>query len=561
LLRVCARCRFWLSSVRFLVLVLALGVSRLLCLAILFPTLAVAQTILPVAPPKTVENPSVIARSRVMAAHSSTSSPSSRAKTTPNGNSSATAHDASPTSGFAGFYAAPFYQTIFDPNEAGAIALINGDFNHDGKPDLVSVTFAGGIAVLLNDGTGGFGSPIISQISPIPGNAPDATIDYRSAYAVDLNGDGYTDILVTTTSFQIAVLLNHKDGTFPATMWLPLQNPNPSSTTAANGTVAQGKTTANGGVDLVSVQSFNPAGASQTTILVETLLNDGSGNFPTQKTSTYTAPVTSTLETNPIATLADVNQDGKLDLLLARDGVKGSNNESPLYVDVLLGLGDGTFQPPGAAGTISFAGSGAVSNSSYLLTANLVAGSSVPDIVLGNFYGIYIAKGNGDGTFQPATQILTEYAEPAVQIADLNGDGKLDLAINSIAGVTTFLGNGDGTFGGIAGAVVSGDPENGVVQQLTLADFNGDGKIDLATQNDVNGDVELASGNGDGTFHAAPVLFSPANPVIDPRNLYLQAAGDITGTGTDQVIGVGYTLPSSAVDCPHRQRALSVLPC
>jgi FG-GAP-like repeat len=100
-----------------------------------------------------------------------------------------------------------------------------------------------------------------------------------------------------------------------------------------------------------------------------------------------------------------------------------------------------------------------------------------------------------------------------------------------------------------------------VVQQLTLADFNGDGKIDLATQNDVNGDVELASGNGDGTFHAAPVLFSPANPVIDPRNLYLQAAGDITGTGTDQVIGVGYTLPSSAVDCPHRQRALSVLPC
>ena len=283
----------------------------------------------------------------------------------------------------------------------------------------------------------------------------------------------------------------------------------------------------------MSVQSFSPPTTDgQTTILVETLLNEGAGNFPTQKTLSYTAPVPSTLETNPIATLADVNQDGKLDLLLVRDAVGGS----PLYVDVLLGNGDGSFQPPGAAGTISFAGSMAVYNSSYLLTANLVAGSSIPDIVLGNFYGIYIAKGNGDGTFQTATQILKDYILPSFQIADLNGDGRLDLALNGTAGVTTFLGNGDGTFGGIAGAVVSGYDENGV-QQITLADFNGDGKIDLAAQNDFNGDVELAPGNGDGTFRATPVLFSSTTPVLNPQDLNLQVAGDITGNGNDQVIG------------------------
>ncbi len=503
-------------------------------LGLLVSSLAVAQSAQPPARPSAIATSAMSFRSRPGTERSANLSPSSNEKLASEKYRSAIAQDASPTADFAGFYTAPFYQTIFDPYESGAIALLSGDFNHDGEPDLVSVTFLGGIAVLLNDGNGGFGNPIVSQISPLAGGAQ---VDYYStAYAMDLNGDGYTDLVIPTSSFEVAVLINHKDGTFPTTTYVPLQNLNSSSTTTTgNGTVALGKTTANGGVDLVSVQSFSPATDGQTTILVETFLNDGSGNFPTHKTLSYAAPVPSTLETNPIATLADVNQDGKLDLLLVRDAVSGS----PLYVDVLLGNGDGSFQPPGAAGTISFAGSSAVYNSSYLLTANLVAGSSIPDVLLGNFYGIYIAKGNGDGTFETPTQILKDYILPSFQIADLNGDGKLDLALNGTAGVTTFLGNGDGTFGGITGAVVSGYPENGLVQQMKLADFNGDGKIDLAAQNDANGDVELAPGNGDGTFRAAPVLFSSTTPVLNPQDLNLQVAGDITGSGNDQVIGSG----------------------
>ncbi|MBB6146569.1 hypothetical protein HNQ77_004548 [Silvibacterium bohemicum] len=444
---------------------------------------------------------------------------------------------ASPTPAFAGFYAAPFYQTIFDPYEAGPVALLNGDFNHDGKPDLVSVTFLGGIAVLLNNGAGGFGDPIVSQISPATGGDPGAGIDaYNSAYAVDLNGDGYTDLVVPTSSFEVAVLLNHQDGTFPTTTYITLQNLNSSPAATRNGSVAQGKTTASGGVDLVSVQSFISTNTSQTTILVETFLNDGTGNFPAQKTSTYTVPILSTLETGSIATLADVNQDGKLDLLLVRDCVQGNppwTFGNPLYVDVLLGNGDGTFQPPAAAGTISFAGSAAVFPFSSLTLANLVAGSSIPDIVLSNSSGIYVANGNGDGTFQTPTYLLQDYTFPSVQIADLNGDGKLDLVLGGAAGVTSFLGNGDGTFGGVTGAVVSGDG------QMTIADFNGDGKIDLAAQNSENGDVEVAPGNGDGTFRATPVLFSTTTPILNPPDIDIQVAGDIAGNGTNWVIGLG----------------------
>jgi hypothetical protein len=517
------------------------AILSLLFLGLSVSSLSGAQSAQPRAQPSTIANPAMSLGSQVgterfakLTAHSNQKLASEKYR-------SSIAQDASPAPSFAGFYAAPFYQTIFDPYESGAIALLNGDFNHDGKPDLVSVTFLGGIAVLLNDGNGGFGAPMVSQISPPTGSAPGAQAYYDScAYAVDLNGDGYTDLVVPTSSFEVAVLINHNDGTFPTTTYIPLQNLSSDPSIPGGGTVVSGKITANGRVDLVSVQAFSPPGVdSPTTILVETLLNDGTGNFPFQHTLSYTAPVPSILETNPIATLADVNQDGKLDLLLVRDAGDSGVNQSSLYVDVLLGNGDGTFQPPGAAGTISFAGSMAVFNSSSLQTANLVAGSSIPDIILGSFYGIFIAKGNGDGTFQTPTQMLTDYVEPSFQIADLNGDGKLDLALDGTAGVTTFLGNGDGTFGGIAGAVVSGYPENGLVQQMTLADFNGDGKIDLAAENDVNGDVELAPGNGDGTFRATPVLFSSTTPVLNPPDLSLQVAGDITGSGKDHVIGYG----------------------
>ena len=256
--------------------------------------------------------------------------------------------------------------------------------------------------------------------------------------------------------------------------------------------------------------------------------------------------MTSVLLTTPIATLADVNQDGKLDLLLARNGAYSSSafTDGTLYVDVLLGNGDGTFQPPAASGTITIPVGHDSNLGNDLLTASLTAGSSILDIIVGTDSGVYIVKGNGDGSFQAATQVL-DYKFPSIQIADLNSDGKPDLIVDSSGGVTTFLGNGDATFGGIASTAVSGYPSYGMAQEMVTADFNGDGNADFAAVN-TGGDVEVAAGNGDGTFHATPVLYSANNPVLNPQQLSFQVNADILGNGTKELVGVGNDMVLSA---------------
>jgi len=221
--------------------------SCLLFLAVSFSSLAGAQAIQPITPPAAPELPGIASHSRTLATRVASSPTTARATTGQSGYPSAIVPDASPASSFAGFYSAPFYPSI--SSSSAGNALLTGDFNHDGKPDLLSLNFDG-VAVLLNDGTGGFSSPI----SLIPSGF---FTDSPVAYAVDLNGDGYTDLVIAgytvvapTGAFQVAVLLNHKDGTFPTITYLPLQSPGFPVHPGPTGTVAQGKTTTNGGIDL-----------------------------------------------------------------------------------------------------------------------------------------------------------------------------------------------------------------------------------------------------------------------------------------------------------------------
>jgi hypothetical protein len=84
--------------------------------------------------------------------------------------------------------------------------------------------------------------------------------------------------------------------------------------------------------------------------------------------------------------------------------------------------------------------------------------------------------------------------------ADFNGDGKLDLALANYFGntVSILLGNGDGTFTAGATPVTGRDPE-----WVAAGDFNGDGKVDLAVSNYEDNTVSILLGNGDGTFTTA----------------------------------------------------------
>src|SRR5438034_1410164 len=192
---------------------------------------------------------------------------------------------------------------------------------------------------------------------------------------------------------------------------------------------------------------------------------------------------------NPASVAAgDFNRDGVLDLATAN---YGSNT-----VSVLLGNGDGTFQ---AARTFATAGF----NPEFVAVGDVnldgrqdlaVAQSgSTPSLVS-------VLLGNGDGSFQPARIFATGQGSLSVAIGDVNGDGRPDLvAANYYSNdVSVLLGNGDGTFQPALSFDAGNHPSS-----VAVGDFNGDGRPDLAVSNFTSNNVSVLLGNGDGTFQSA----------------------------------------------------------
>jgi hypothetical protein len=237
--------------------------------------------------------------------------------------------------------------------------------------------------------------------------------------------------------------------------------------------------------------------------------------------------------------VADVNGDGKPDLLVA-NVCSTSNCTSGGGVGVLLGNGDGTFQ---AAMSYGSGGQDAVS-----VAVADVNGDGKPDLVVANSDGtVGILLGNGDGSFQAAMSYGSGgTSASSVAVADVSGDGKLDLIVaNSCAAsdcangsVGVLLGNGDGTFQ----AAISYSSGGVYTDAVVLGDLNRDGKLDLVLASEyaissvTNGSVGMLLGNGDGTFQAA-VSTSTPTPLQGIRSL---ALADFNGDGKlDLAVGAG----------------------
>jgi hypothetical protein len=151
-------------------------------------------------------------------------------------------------------------------------------------------------------------------------------------------------------------------------------------------------------------------------------------------------------------------------------------------------------------------------------------GDGKPDLALPDYTSqqISILLGNGDGTFKRLPPFSTSSGAAALAVGDFNGDGNLDLAVTEYGfggpGVLAiYLGKGDGTFKpGVSYQIGS------LPYDITVADFNGDGILDLATANNGTHNVSVFFGNGKGTFKKPVNYFAP----LPERVLAIDLNGD-----------------------------------
>jgi uncharacterized protein (TIGR03437 family) len=318
-------------------------------------------------------------------------------------------------------------------------ALVLADFDGDGKPDVAVA--AGDVYILLSRGGGSFRTPV-----RIPAPA-------YSVIAADLNGDGKQDLVVG--SGGVYVLLGNGDGTFKAAVQY--------TTGGSVSSIAVADFNGDGKLDIAAC-GYNSSPPANPNAGI--LLGNGNGTFQSVKSLPG-------FGAGPHWLVAgDFNKDGKIDLAIANQGdpAYGTDNGG---VQVFLGQGNGSFQNP-----VNYP---AGINPNFITAAD-VNGDGALDLIVATrapsfTYSVDVLLGNGNGTFGATTAFSTSYGPAWIAVADLNGDGKPDLAIAHCCGETdtTFkFGNGDGTFQPDVHLAASVSPAT-----LQVADLNGDGKPDL----------------------------------------------------------------------------------
>jgi hypothetical protein len=317
----------------------------------------------------------------------------------------------------------------------------------------------------------------------------------------DFNGDGIPDLVTPDSATgAVAVFLGKGDGTFAAAASY--------STGLASRPVA------------VAVGDFNGDGkldlavalANQAAVAI--LMGNGDGTFQTARP---VATAGSGLYYPVGLVVADFNRDGRLDIATANN-TQGAS--------VLLGNGDGTFRSYKLLGSSkgpTWIAAGDFNNDGVADLAVTTAANTVD-----------ISLGNGDGTFQTYTSLATGNGTvpESVAVADLDGDGNLDLAVACYGAnaMGVLLGNGDGTFlpialyGAGAGALA-----------VTVGDLNLDGIPDLVVTDLSGNGISLFAGNGDGTFMPLPGYTTTSNS--QPA---ASVAADLNGDGTPEIVSVLY---------------------
>jgi hypothetical protein len=332
----------------------------------------------------------------------------------------------------------------------GPTSVAYGDFNRDGKLDMVATNSGGSgldttVGVRLGNGDGTFGPLTLYGTG---GSNP------RYVAVDDINGDGFLDIVTTNqNSNTVGLLLGDGNGGF--------------------GTASTYSTGAGSSPFGITTADMNKDGKAD--VIVADFGTNNVSVFLGQANGTLLPAATVAVGTSPtIVAAGDLNKDGKIDVV--------TSNLNSGNITVLLGNGSGGF----TSATSLTAQSGP-----FGVALGDFNGDSKLDAVVANQTSdtLSIFLGNGDGTFAAAANIAAGGSSPrSVAVADMNHDGKLDIATVNIddATASVLLGNGDGTFATPVVYATSVDPNT-----VALPDVNNDGLPDLSTADFSGNSVSL----------------------------------------------------------------------
>ena len=381
---------------------------------------------------------------------------------------------------------------------AGTQSIAIGDLNGDGKPDLAAAIYdVNSVAVLINkgDGSGTFLSPV---------NYAPGTLAVAVAIG-DLNGDGKADLAVSGIGGKgsVGVLLNSGNGAFAVAANY--------GTSSAAFSIAIGDVNGDGKPDLTYADNGNS--------WASVLLNNVNGN------GTFTvAPNAGALYANDNAwaiALGDVNGDGRLDMVTA----------NPAAGDASVVLNNG------AGGNGAFGDGFPAGTTPTGVALGDLDGDGKPDVAVANAgsNNVSVLLSRANNTLTAAVNYLVGTSPYAVAVGDLNGDGKPDLvaANRGSNNLSVLLNKGDGTATLLAAVNYA---TGALPYAVAVADFNGDGKPDVATANESgnSASVLLNKGDGTGTLLSA-VSYATGNTAVSV------AAGDVNGDGKPDLVVANYS--------------------